>query len=40
MNSPERLLVKMEKDFKKILFMILNMQSIYTKYLNKTNKTN
>ncbi len=37
-NYLERLLVKIEKDPKGILSMILDMQNIYTKYLDQANK--
>lgn len=33
-DSLERLLIEIEKDLKGILSMILDMQSIYTEYLN------
>ena len=37
-DSLKKLLAEIEKDFKGILSMILDMQSIYIKYLNKANK--
>ncbi len=37
-DNLKRLLAKIEKDPKKVLSMILDMQSIYTKYLNQANK--
>ena len=37
-DSLERLLAEIEKDPKRVLSMILDMRSIYTKYLNKANK--
>ena len=37
-DSLKRLLAKMDKDPKRVLSIILDMQSIYTKYLNKANK--
>ena len=37
-DSLEKLLAKIDKDLKEVVSMILDMQSIYTKYLNKTNK--
>ena len=37
-DSLERLLAKIEKDPEGVLSMILDMRSIYTKYLNKANK--
>ena len=39
-NSLERLLAEIGKDPKGVLSIILDMQSIYTKYLNKINKVN
>lgn len=37
-HSLERLLVEIEKDLKRVLFVILDMQSIYIKYLDQTYK--
>ena len=37
-DNVERLLAKIEKDPKGVLSMILDMQSIYTKYLDQANK--
>ncbi len=37
-DNLERLLAKIEKDPKGVLSMILDMQSIYTKYLDQANK--
>ena len=39
-DSLERLLAEIEKDPKGVLSMILDMRSIYTKYLNKANEAN
>lgn len=39
-DNLEKLLAKIEKDFKKVLSIILEIQSIYTKYLDKVNKVN
>lgn len=35
-----KLLIKIEKNPKRILFIILDMQNIYTEYLNQANKAN
>lgn len=39
-NSLKRLSAKIEKDFKKVLYIILDMQNVYIKYLNHANKVN
>ena len=39
-DSLERLLVEIEEDPKGVLYMILDMRSIHTKYLNKAIKAN
>lgn len=38
MDNYEELLVEIEKDLEKVLFIILDIQSIYNKYLDKANK--
>lgn len=38
MNSLKRLLIKIEKDHKVVLSIILDMQNIYIEYLDKVNK--
>lgn len=39
-DSLKWLLIKIKKDLEKILFLILNIWSIYIKYLDKANKKN
>ncbi len=36
-DSRERLLIEMDKDYEGVLTMILDMHNIYTKYLNQAN---